>query len=76
MQWDKVIFSEESSFTIRPTTNKERVWCKANTKFNLHNLVPAFKSDYATVFVWGAFSTHGRTPLIRINGTLKQKEYK
>ena len=74
--WDKVVFSNESSFTIRPTTNMKRVWRKASTKFNLRNLVPTFKSGYVTFFVWGPFSDHGRTPLVRFNGLLNQDKYK
>ena len=70
---DKVVSSDESSYTIRPTTNKGHVWRKSNTKFNLRNLVPTFKSSYITVSVRGTFSANGRTTLVHINGTLKQE---
>ena len=76
VQWDKFVFRNESSFTIRPTTYKKRFWRKAKRNFNLHNLVPTFKSGYVTVSVWGSFRAHGKTPLVRINGTLKQGKYK
>ena len=76
MLWEKVVFSVESSFTIRPAPNNGRVWRKAYTKFNLRNIVLTFKSGYVTAFVWGAFSAHAITLLVRINGTLKQDKYK
>ncbi len=75
-QWDRVVFSDESSFTVRPTSLKRHVWRKSNTKFELHNMVPTFKSGYVSLSVWGAFCSTARTPLVRINGTLKQEKYK
>ena len=75
-QWKRVVFTDESSFTVRPTSLKKRIWRKANTKFELRNLVPTFKSGYVSPSLWGAFCTHGRTPLVRINGTFKQEKYK
>ncbi len=38
--------------------------------------MPTFKSDYVSLSVWGAICAHGRTPLVRIVGTLKQEKYK
>ena len=75
-QWDIVIFSDESSFTVRPTALRKRVWREANTRYHLNNLVPTFKSDFVSLPVWAAFSIRRRTPLIRIQGTLKQDQYK
>ena len=42
-QWNKVVFSEESSFTVRPTSLKKRIWRKNNTRFDLRNSIPTFK---------------------------------
>ena len=70
------MFGNESSFTVRPTSLKKLIWRKANTKFELRNLLPTFKSGYVSHLVWGAFCAHGRSPLVRINGTLKQEKYK
>ena len=70
-QWSEVVFNDESSFTVRPTSIRKRIWRKSNTNFELRNLVPTFKSGYVSFSVWGALCAHGRTPLVRINGTLK-----
>ena len=45
----------QSSFTIRPTLNKNSVWRNTKAKFYLRNLVPSFKSGYETVSA-GVFS--------------------
>ena len=42
-QWNKVVFSYESSFTVRPTSLKKRIRRKASTMFDLRNLIPTFK---------------------------------
>ena len=74
-RWDTVAFSDESSFTVRPTTLRKRVWRTSGTRFNNENLVPTFKSGFVSISVWAAFSARGRTPLIRINGTLNKEKY-
>ena len=74
-QWDRVVFSDESSFTVRPTTLRNRVWRKPSTRHHLNNAVHTFKSGYVSISVWAAFSVHGRTPLVRIEGTLKKSQY-
>ncbi len=71
-QWDSVIFINESTLTVRPAVLKKRIQSKPNTKYKLCNLVPTFKSGYVSICIWGAFPALGRTPLIRINRTLKQ----
>ena len=48
-QWNKVVFSDEQSFTVRPTSLKKLTWRKANKKFELRNLVPTFKSGYVAL---------------------------
>ena len=75
-QWDRVLYTDESSFPVRPTSLKKRIWRKANTKFELRNLVPRFKSGYVVLSECGAFSACGWTPFDRINGTFKQRSYK
>ena len=74
-QWDRVVFNDESSFAMRRTSLKKKIWRKSDTKFELRNLVPTFKSGYLAISVCSAFSAQGRTPLVRIDGTLKQGSY-
>lgn len=74
--WSKVAFSDESSFTVKPTSSTARVWRKPKDRYNLQCMVPTFKSGHVTISVWGAFSVRGRTPLVRIVGRLNQNTYK
>lgn len=74
-QWDTVAFSDESSFTLRPVKNYSRVWRKSGTRYETDNIVPTFKSGNASLCIWGMFSSYGRSPLVRIYGTLNQFKY-
>ncbi len=76
IDWGKVMFSDESSFTVRPTKLCARVWRKEGTRYNPSNLVPTFKSGYVSLSVWGGFSVCGRTPLVRIEGNLNAEKYR
>ena len=47
-----------------------------NTRYVLKNIVLAFKSGFVPLCVWGMFSSKGRSPLLRISGTLNQHRYR
>ncbi len=70
------MFSDESSFTVRPTKLRARMRRKERTRYNSSNLVPALKSGYVSLSVWGAFSVCERTPLMRIEGNLNPAKYR
>ncbi len=70
------MFSDESSFTVRPIHLRKRVWRKEGTRFRTSNLIPTFKSGYVSLSIWGGFSKQGRTDLVRIRGNLNQHKYK
>ena len=74
-QWDTVAFSDESSFTLRPLKNHTRIWRTIGTRYETDNIVPTFKSGNASLSIWGMFSSIGRSPLVRITGTLDQFKY-
>ena len=76
IQWDKVVFSDESSFTVRPKHVRKKVWRQKGRRFDTQNTVSTFKSGYVSISVWAGFSGLGRTPLVRIEGTLRQEKYK
>ena len=59
IDWDKVLFSDETSVTIGPKVLKNRVYCKANKRFDARNIASTFKYGYISVSVWGAFLTKG-----------------
>ena len=76
LQWNSVAFTDESSIALCPLKNHMRVWRKVNTRYVLKNTVPTFKSGFISLSVWGMFSSKGRSPLVRISGTLNQNEYR
>ena len=75
-EWDKVAFSDDSSFTEKPAPLRKRLWRKEGGRYRTVNVIPTFKSGYVCISVWAAFSVHGRTPLIRINDKMNQESYK
>ena len=74
-QWRNVAFKNESSFTLKPIKNHGRVWRKLSTRYSARNIIPSFKSGFVSLPVRRLFSARGRTPLVRINGTLNQDKY-
>ena len=76
MQWSNVAFTDESTFTVRWTKNRARVWRTKDRRYDLKYVTPTFKSGYKTVNVWGAFSVRGRTSLVRIEGRFNQHKYR
>ena len=74
-QWNKVAFTDESSFTLRPMKNYARIWRREGTRYAAKNLIPTFKSGYVSLSVWGLFSARGRSSLVLIDGTLNQSKY-
>ncbi len=69
-QWGKVAFSDESTFTLKPTSLRKRVWREQGECYRTFNMVPTFKSGFESISVWAAFFLKRRTPLIRIEGSL------
>ena len=69
------MFSEESSFKVRPIHVRKRVWRKKGTRFLNSDLAPTFASDSTLLSVWGRFSKEGQTDLVRIYGSLNQQKY-
>ena len=70
------MFTDEATFTVRPSKHYVRVWRKVGQRYIQQCLIPTFKSGRKTVSVWGGFSVRGRTPLIRIHGNFNQSTYR
>ena len=74
-QWSIVAFTDEALCTLRPLKNYARVWRREVERFETQNMLPSFKSGFVSLSVWGMFSSSGRSPLVRIPGTLNQDKY-
>ena len=74
-EWNKVAFTDEASFTLRPLKNYVRVWRREGTGYETRNIIFTFKSVFVLLSVWGLFSSRERSTLVRVNGTLNQGKY-
>ena len=61
---------------MRPVKRNMGVWRKDGERYSTDCMLPAFKSGYELVNVWGAFSFAARAHLKRIEGTFKNPQYK
>ncbi|KAG8284281.1 hypothetical protein J6590_108265 [Homalodisca vitripennis] len=75
-QWRKVMFSDESKFTIFGNDGRVRVWRRGNERFINCCLAPRVPFGGGSVLVWGGITMDGRTDLVIIrNGTLTAQRY-
>ncbi len=75
-QWDRVVFKDEPSFTVRPASLKKRISPKTSTKFDLRNLVPRLNLD-TYHYQYGVLSVlMDELHRFGLKGTLKQETYK
>ena len=68
-------FADESSFTLRSTTNNARLRRIEGTRYESNDVLPTFKPGYVSVSVCGLASVCSRSPFFRIGGTLNQSKY-
>jgi len=74
VEWDKVIFSDESRFEIFHNDSHKWVWRRADEKFKKECLSPTVKHSQG-VMVWGYFIKNRVGPLVIIEGTVNAKKY-
>ncbi|GFW49176.1 transposable element Tcb1 transposase [Trichonephila clavipes] len=58
--WKKVIFSDESKFTIFGSDSRRTIWRKPNTALNPKNLRPTVKHGGGSVMIWGCTRVNGK----------------
>ena len=75
-KWSNVLFTDESTFDIKPTKNNVRCLRKTGERLEFDCMKPTFKSGRRSVNVWGAFSHKGKGPLIRIQGKFNNVKYR
>lgn len=75
-QCKKVVYSDESTFTLFPTTGRVYVWRTPKEAYDLDCLKPTVKHGGGSVMVWGAISWYGVGPIIAVKGTMKADHYR
>ena len=61
-QWVRVLFTDESRFTLRFNDGRIRVWRRAGERFADATVREQDQHGGGSVMVWGGFSLHHRTP--------------
>ncbi|GFY26184.1 transposable element Tc1 transposase [Trichonephila clavipes] len=74
-QWQQVIWSDESTFTLFQTTGRVYVWRMPEEAFAPECIVPTVKHGGGSLMVWGAISWHGLGPLVTLHDKVKAAHY-
>ncbi|GFW35508.1 transposable element Tcb1 transposase [Trichonephila clavipes] len=75
-QWQQVIWSDESTFTLFQTTGRVYVWRTPKEAFAPECIVPSVKPGGGSLMVWGgAISWRGLGPLVTLHGKVKAAHY-
>ncbi|GFX33950.1 transposable element Tcb1 transposase [Trichonephila clavipes] len=75
MDWQKVMFSDESWFVLGTDDNRVRVWRRPGERYNSPHTVLRPTARTAGVMVWGAIAYDSRSTLIVKRGTLTGQRY-
>jgi transposase len=75
-QWSKVLFSDESPFTLFPDSGKQYTRRRRGEAYKMQHLRPTVKFGGGKIQVWGCFSIHGVGPLKRIFGKMNGPLYR
>jgi len=73
--WKRVIWSDESRFTLFQSDKKIHVWRLPNERYQVNCLVPTIKHGGGGIMMWGCFSWYGLGPLVRIDGRINSERY-
>ncbi|GBC22304.1 IS630 family transposase [Rhizophagus irregularis DAOM 181602=DAOM 197198] len=73
--WKKIVWSDESRFTMFQNDGKIRVWRLQKEKYDINYLVPTMKHGGGGVMMWGCFTWFGLGPLVRIDGRVNSQRY-
>ena len=74
-QWSRVIFSDESRYTLSFNDGRIRVWRRPGERFLDATVLEHDRHGGGSLMVWGGFSLHHRTPLHRVEGNLSGIAY-
>lgn len=74
-QWKKVIWSDESRFTLFRSDGRIRVWRLPKEKYDVDCVVPTVKHGGGGVMVWSCFTWESLGPLVRAEGTINSQKY-
>jgi hypothetical protein len=71
----RIIWSNESSFTLIPTSGRVYVWTTPKEAYNPECLVPQVKHRGGSMMIWAAISWYSVGPIITLHGLIAAREY-
>ena len=74
-QWAKVLWSDESPFTLFPNCGNSFVRRRPGEEFKEECIAPTVKHGGGKINVWGCCHVHGTGPLTRIEGKMDKGVY-
>jgi hypothetical protein len=75
IEWENIIWSDESRFEVFGGDGKRYVWRNPQEKYNPKCLIPTFKSGQESVMIWGCFVKNKLGPLVRLEGRITANVY-
>lgn len=69
-QWSRVLFSDESRYTLSFNDGRVRVWRRPGERFIDATILEHNRHGGGSLMVWAGFSLHHRTPLHRVEGNI------
>jgi transposase len=75
-KWKTVIWSDESSFTLFPTTGRVHVWRTPAQAYDPDCLRPTVKHGGGSVMVWAAMSWFSAGPIVTLKGRITGEKYR
>lgn len=73
--WNNVIFSDETTFELFPSSKNKTVYRKKHEKLIEENITKTKKFGGGKIMFWGCFSANGTGKLVAINGNLNAGKY-
>ena len=73
--WNKVLWSDESTFEVFCGAKRAYVRRKVGERFNSECVAPTVKHGGGSFMVWGCMSGLGAGHLYRCEGTVNQNKY-
>ena len=74
-EWEKVLWSDESSFTLFPRCGQKYVWRRPGEEFMEECLAPTVKHGGGKIQIWGCFHASGVGNLAKIDGIMDKNVY-